>query len=362
VLHLSYHRIVQLYYSISCYHKIVVGQVLLLSFFFWHRLGYHHILCPIKQKRIREEIEEACIRGSMSVTNTEREQLLKGVAIKGDEEEIMTRDEESNRFRCIGAYVLAIPAVVIGLWLAFTGFVVVPPGELAVVVTLGHVSVYEPGPHIRTPFVSTVYTMTTKTQLLSERNNIPTKEGLTVGLDVALLYRIDPKMAGDLFKNVGVEYAKVLIEPEAASVIRGLTSESDAKALYSSGRHTIQDAVREELDKTLGRHGIIIESVMLKDLELPKLLTDAIEQKAQAEQESARMEFVLARERQEAERKAIEAKGVADFQRIVSEGISDQTLRWKGIEATEKLVNSPNAKIIIMGNGEKDLPVILNGS
>ena len=137
--------------------------------------------------------------------------------------------------------------------------------------------------------------------------------------------------------------------------------ESDAKALYSSGRHQIQDAVREELDKTLGAQGIIIESVMLKDLELPESLSKAIELKAQAEQESARMEFVLAKERQEAERKAIEAKGIADFQKIVSEGISEQTLMWKGIAATEKLVESQNAKIIIIGNRKGDLPVIFNG-
>jgi prohibitin 1 len=137
--------------------------------------------------------------------------------------------------------------------------------------------------------------------------------------------------------------------------------ESDAKALYSSGRHEIQDKVREELDQTLRKMGIIIESVMLKDLELPESLSKAIEQKAKAEQESVMMEFVLTKEKQEAERKAIEARGIADFQKIVSEDISDQTLRWKGIEATEKLVSSPNAKIIIMGNGKGDLPVILNG-
>jgi regulator of protease activity HflC (stomatin/prohibitin superfamily) len=207
--------------------------------------------------------------------------------------------------------------------------------------------------------------------------------GLSVSLDVALLYRINPSMAGDLFQNVGVDYAQVLIEPEAASVIRGLTSgkcferyfnqiiymlltnliflESDAKALYSSGRHEIQDKVRDELDQTLGKMGIIIESVMLKDLELPESLSRAIEQKAKAEQESVMMEFVLTKEKQEAERKAIEARGIADFQKIVSEGISDQTLRWKGIEATEKLVASPNAKIVIMGNSKGDLPVIFNG-
>lgn len=168
-------------------------------------------------------------------------------------------------------------------------------------------------------------------------------------------------MAGELYTNVGVNYAEVLIQPEAASIIRGLTSESDAKALYSSGRHKIEDGVMTELAQSLGEKGIIIENVMLKDLKLPESLTSSIEMKAQAEQESAQMEFVLARERQEAERKAIEAQGVADFQRIVSQGISEQTLMWKGIEATEKLVNSPNSKVIIVGNSKGDLPVIFNG-
>ena len=174
-------------------------------------------------------------------------------------------------------------------------------------------------------------------------------------------YAIDPKMAGEIYKTIGLNYASVLIEPEASSVIRGLTSESEAKALYSSGRHKIQDAVLNELDKTLGKQGIIVKNVLLKDLKLPASLSKAIELKAQAEQESARMEFVLTREKQEAERKAIEAQGIADFQRIVSEGISEQTLMWKGIEATETLANSPNSKIIIIGNSKGDLPVIFNG-
>ena len=101
---------------------------------------------------------------------------------------------------------------------------------------------------------------------------------------------------------------------------------------------------------------------MLKDLKLPESLSKAIELKAQAEQESARMEFVLTREKQEAERKATKAQGIADFQRIVSEGISEQTLQWKEIEAMEKLVDSPNAKIIMIGNSKGDLPVIFNGN
>jgi len=151
-----------------------------------------------------------------------------------------------------------------------------------------------------------------------------------------------------------------LIKPEAASAIRGLTSESDAKALYTSGRNAIQDAVKDELRGKLSRQGIIIDDVLLKDIVLPDELTKSIELKAQAEQDAARMEFVLTKERLEAQRKAIEAQGVADFQRIVSVGISAELLQWKGIEATEKFANSPNTKIVFVGNSQDGLPVILS--
>merc|ERR1739841_248441 len=99
--------------------------------------------------------------------------------------------------------------------------------------------------------------------------------------------------------------------------------------------------------------------VLLKGIKLPKQLTDAIELKAQAEQESARMEFVLSKEKQEADRKKVEAAGISAFQKIVSEGISQQLLQWKGIEATEKLAQSTNSKIVVMGNSKDSLPVIM---
>eukprot|EP00545_Synedropsis_sp_CCMP1620_P006120 CAMPEP_0119022858 /NCGR_PEP_ID=MMETSP1176-20130426/28861_1 /TAXON_ID=265551 /ORGANISM="Synedropsis recta cf, Strain CCMP1620" /LENGTH=250 /DNA_ID=CAMNT_0006977805 /DNA_START=69 /DNA_END=821 /DNA_ORIENTATION=- len=245
--------------------------------------------------------------------------------------------------------------------MAFASFVVVPPGEVAVVVTLGHITTLDPGPHFRAPLISYVDRLSTKTQLLSQDNAIPTKEGLTVELQTAVLYRIDSTKAGELYRTIGVNYSKVLIEPEAASAIRGLTSESDAKALYTAGRSAIQESIKEDLIKSLGPRGIIVEDVLLRDIKLPAELSKSIELKAKAEQDAARMEFVLQKESQEAERKTIEAKGIADFQLIVSAGISDNLLKWKGIEATERLADSTNAKIIIMGNAGDGLPVLLSG-
>jgi regulator of protease activity HflC (stomatin/prohibitin superfamily) len=252
-------------------------------------------------------------------------------------------------------------------FVCFIGFVslfetsfVVPPGMVGIAVTLGHVEAYSSGLHFRIPWISHVEILSAKTQLLEEQNVTPTKEGLAVTLDTAVLFRLDASKAATLYLEVGSNYIQVLIKPEAASAVRGLTSESEAKALYSSGRNLIQDALKEELTTKLGPRGIIIEDVLLKDILLPKELSKSIELKVQAEQEAARMEFVLQKELQEAKRKAIEAGGIADFQRIVSDGISPQLLKWKGIEATEKFADSPNTKIVIMGNDAGGLPVILS--
>jgi regulator of protease activity HflC (stomatin/prohibitin superfamily) len=203
---------------------------------------------------------------------------------------------------------------------------------------------------------------TLKTQLLDSQNQVPTQEGLNVELDVSILYHIQPSAARELYLTLGTNYQEVLIKPELASAVRGLTSEQSAKALYTSGRRTIQTNLKQELVKKFESRGIILEDVLLKAIVLPKMLTDAIEVKAQAEQESARMEFVLSKEEAEAKRKQIEAKGIQSFQKIVSEGISKELLMWKGIEATEKLAASKNAKIVMMGNNDKSMPVLFSAN
>jgi len=175
-----------------------------------------------------------------------------------------------------------------------------------------------------------------------------------------VLFRLDSSKAAEIYKQVGEDYINLILAPEASSAIRGLTSESEAKALYSNGRNIMQVTLRKQLKEKLEPRGIIIEDVLMKDIKLPEQLSKAIEMKAQAEQDAARMEFVLQKERQEAERKAIEAQGIADFQKIVSEGISPELLQWKGIEATEKFADAPNSKIIIMGNDSGGLPVLLS--
>lgn len=262
---------------------------------------------------------------------------------------------------------LSMKSLVIGLAMllgyAFASIRIVPPAHVGIISVFGHVKndVLPSGMHFTSPFAE-LLAFTTKTQLLEQQNHVPTKEGLTVDLDVAVLFRADEAKIRDIYLGLGVSYVAVLVQPELSSAVRGLTSEADAKALYTSGRLELQKKLKGELTAALQPRGIVVEDVLLKAVRLPDLLTHAIELKAQAEQDSARMEFILAKETQEAERKSVEARGIAAFQRIVSEGISPALLQWKGIEATEKLAASTNSKMVIMGNGKDSLPVLLGAS
>jgi len=256
-----------------------------------------------------------------------------------------------------------IAAAALATFLLANSLTVVSPGTVALQETFGNVNPtpLEAGLHIKNPLTN-LRTFSVKTVLAEEENFVPTSEGLTVELDTALLYRLDPAKAASIYLSVGERFSETIIKPEVRSIVRGLTSEAEAKALYTSGRGEIQRKLKVELSEALGRRGIIVEDVLLKAVKLPDQLSKAIELKAQSEQEAQRMEFVLQKEKQEAERKKIEAQGIADFQKIVSDGISPNLLKWKGIEATEKLAKSENAKVVIMGNGKDSLPVILGAS
>jgi len=237
----------------------------------------------------------------------------------------------------------------------------VQPGYVNVVTVFGRVSSYQAGIHMINPLRSKVEKIAIRTQILQGHNRVPTKEGLAVDLDLAIIYRLDPRMVTDVYVTIGTQYANILIAPEANSALRILTAGAEAKSLYTDGREDVQNKLRSLLTSKLAKRGIILEDVLLKDVKLPELLVNAIEMKARAEQDALTMRFVLEKEEQEAKRKAIEAKGIAEFQSIVTSGISPELLQWKGIEATEKFALSTNAKIVIMGNTKTDLPVLLNG-
>jgi prohibitin 1 len=194
-----------------------------------------------------------------------------------------------------------------------------------------------------------------------EAMQVLSREGLTIGLEISALYRLNPDSAARVYKTVaGGDYETIILIPQFRSISRAVTASFQASALYSTERDRLSMAIQEELARTVAPRGVTIESTPLRNVALPVQLTEAIEQKQKADQESQRMEFILTKEKQEADRKRIEARGIADFQAIVAAGISEQLLRWKGIEATEKLAVSPNTKVIIVGAGKDGLPIILD--
>lgn len=260
---------------------------------------------------------------------------------------------QEARFSLVG---IGVGAIVALLQL----FTVVPAGTVGVVDFLGNVSdnTLKAGVNFVNPMARVVI-FSIKTQELKEMMNVPSQEGQNVQLEISLLFALDPDNASKIYKTVGENYAEIILIPQFRSVVRGTTAKYEAKALYTSSREVLAYEIKDELEKLVGPRGILIEAAPLRQIALPAGLTASIEEKLKAEQESQRMQFVLQRESQEADRKRIEAKGIADFQDIVARGISQQLLQWKGIEATEKLAGSANTKVVIIGAGKDGLPVIL---
>ena len=253
-----------------------------------------------------------------------------------------------------------IVAVVVLFFMATSCITVIKAGHVGVVDLFGRVqsTTLKPGIQIINPLAHVVQ-MSVQTQEIKETMDVPSKEGLTMGIEVSVLYHLDPERAADVYSTVGTDWEGVLLEPNFRSVTRGVTASYEAKALYTSEREAVAQLISEDLKKLVESRGVLIESTPMRRLSLPAKITSAIEDKLSADQESQRMAFVLTKEKQEAERKRIEAQGVADFQKIVTDGISDKLLQWKGIEATQDLAKSPNAKIVIIGNSKNGLPLVL---
>jgi regulator of protease activity HflC (stomatin/prohibitin superfamily) len=242
-------------------------------------------------------------------------------------------------------------------------FTMIPAGGVGVIDFFGYVSdkTLKPGVNLVNPMANVVK-FSIKTQEIKETMNVPSKEGLSVQLEISLLYHLNPENTFNIYKTVGENYSEIILIPQFRSVVRGVTAKFEAKALYTSEREQLAKEIETELAKLVSKRGITIENAPLRQIILPPGLTNAIEEKLKSEQESQRMQFVLLKEKQEADRKRIEAQGIADFQKIVALGLSDQLLKWKGIEATEKLANSQNSKIVVIGSGKDGLPLILGGN
>lgn len=244
--------------------------------------------------------------------------------------------------------------------LLFASVISVPTGHVGVLTLFGRVTgeALGEGIHVINPLKS-VQRLSIQTQSVKETANVPSNEGLILALDTSLLFHLDRSKAAEVFQKVGANYAEKIVEPTMRAAIRAATSAHTANALYTNARELVQQQIQDELTAQLAPRGVIVENVLLRDVQLPAMLKSSIEAKQQAEQDALRMNFILQKEKQEAERKRIEAQGISDFQKIVAQGISPQLLEWKGIEATEKLATSANSKVVVVGNAKNGLPLIL---
>ncbi len=246
--------------------------------------------------------------------------------------------------------------------LLFASVAKVDAGHVGVLTLFGRVTgeILPEGIHMVNPFKINNQ-MSVRTQEIKESASVPSSEGLVMNLDTSLIYHVNPGKAAEVYQKLGPAYSDIVIEPTLRAAIREATASHSANALYTGEREQVARQIYSQLLNQLNPRGFEVENVLLRDIQLPSTLKASIEQKQQAEQEALAMSFRLQREKQEAERKRIEAQGIHDFQQIVAQGISPALLEWKGIEATEALARSPNSKVVVIGSGKNGLPLILGG-
>ena len=185
-----------------------------------------------------------------------------------------------------------------------------------------------------------------------------TADGLEVTIDLTVLYKLLPSEAPKLVRETGVDYTDKIVRPLTRTKIRDNAVYYDAIALYSSKRDEFQSRIFKSIEDDFKKRGLVLEQLLVRNITLPQSVKATIEQKINAEQDAQKMQFVLLKEKQEAERKRVEAQGIADYQRIINTGLTSQQLQYEQIKAYLELAKSPNSKVIIMGKG--NTPVILD--
>jgi len=185
-----------------------------------------------------------------------------------------------------------------------------------------------------------------------------TSDGLEVTIDLSVLYRVNPTEAGRMLKEIGVDFEDKIVRPITRTRIRDNSVYYEAVALYSTKRDEFQARIFKTIENDFKKRGLILENLLVRNITLPASVKSTIEQKINAEQEAQKMQFVLQKEKQEAERKRVEAQGIADYQRIISMSLSDKQLQYEQIQAMKELAKSANSKIIVMPS--KGTPIILD--
>ena len=194
-----------------------------------------------------------------------------------------------------------------------------------------------------------------------EKMEVLSKNGLSIKIDLSFRYNPVEEKIGYLHDQIGRDYVERIIKPEIRSVTREVIGNYLPEELYSTKREAIEDEIEALTRAKVEAKYLTLDAILIRDVTLPQTLRNGIEKKLVQEQESLEYEFKIDKARKEAERKEIEANGIAKFQQIVNRTITPQLLKWKGVEATQEISKSPNSKVIVIGNGDGDLPIILGG-
>lgn len=268
---------------------------------------------------------------------------------------------------------IAIPVglaiMVLGVLLSI--FKTIEPGKVGVQVLFGKVQdqVLESGLHVINPLVDvTTFNIQTQNYTMSANHSegdvqgddairVLSSDGLEVTIDLSVLYKVTAVRAPYIMQNIGVDYTDKIVRPISRTAIRDNAVAYQAVDLYSTKREEFQNKINSTIGKNFATNGLEVQQILVRNISLPASVKASIESKINAEQEAQKMQFVLQKERQEADRKRVEAQGIADYQKILSTGLSDKQLQYEAIKAQKEIALSTNAKVIIIGG--KGNPIML---
>ncbi len=262
------------------------------------------------------------------------------------------------RMATIGAVVFILIA-----FLSNSTFLTINPGEKGVLFKkfsggLEKDKIYGQGFHVVAPWNSMiVYDI--REQKKEETMDVLSLDGLTIAIDVSTRFHPEPTKIGYLHDEIGTNFAEKIVTDVIRASAREVIGKYTPEELYSSKRDEVRKGIEDIVREKLLEKYITLQAVNLRSIKLPEKIKEAIETKLEQKQQQEQYKYRLLKEEKEAERKRIEAQGIKDFQEIVSQGINENYLRWKGIEATNELSQSENAKVVIIGSGKDGMPLIL---
>lgn len=268
----------------------------------------------------------------------------------------------------ISTYVVVI-AIIIFIFILILGgrmFKVLQPTEAGILFRpltkgLDKEKIYDPGLHIIAPWNRLlIYDM--KEQIVEERLDVLDKKGLSVIIDVTVRFVPIKSKIGDLYENFSGDYITRLVVPEVRSAARKIFGSYEAEEIYSTKRAEVEATIINETAENLLKNNVSMKTLLIRSIQLPEQIRMAIDNKEEQRQISEAMQYKLEKERQEAERKKIEAQGISDYNRIISASLTTNILKQRGIEATIQLAESQNSKIIVVGSGKDGLPLILGNN